>query len=152
MSSRQIIHWRRSAASSPTPWANRGILLRMDIARPLNLGNNVPKVGRPEGNTTAKALRRLRKDRPDRGTVLTSTNTRLDGISLWGISIYHESRQAKHARKPLFGETLWPKSILKLLLTRPCARGLRLSTWGNGFLCDRKRLSECLIPLTRQRK
>jgi hypothetical protein len=33
-----------------------------------DLGNNVPKVkgqGRPEGNTAAKALRRLRKDRPD---------------------------------------------------------------------------------------
>lgn len=31
----------------------------------LNLGNNVPEVGRPEGNTEAKALRRLRKYRPD---------------------------------------------------------------------------------------
>lgn len=30
-----------------------------------DLGNNVPKVGRPEGNSQAKALRRLRKDRPD---------------------------------------------------------------------------------------
>lgn len=30
-----------------------------------DIGNNVPKVSRPEGNTSAKALRRLRKDRPD---------------------------------------------------------------------------------------
>lgn len=30
-----------------------------------DLGNNVPKVKRPEGNSEAKALRRLRKDRPD---------------------------------------------------------------------------------------
>jgi hypothetical protein len=31
-----------------------------------DLGNNVPEVvGRPEGNTVQKALRRLRKDRPD---------------------------------------------------------------------------------------
>lgn len=30
-----------------------------------DLGNNVPEVKRPEGNTEAKALRRLRKDRPD---------------------------------------------------------------------------------------
>lgn len=29
------------------------------------LGNNVPEAGRPEGNTAAKAIRRLRKDRPD---------------------------------------------------------------------------------------
>lgn len=30
-----------------------------------DLGNIVPEVGRPEGNTRAKALRRLRKDKPE---------------------------------------------------------------------------------------
>lgn len=33
--------------------------------RRTDLGNNVPEVGRPEGNSQAKALRRLRKDAPE---------------------------------------------------------------------------------------
>ena len=34
------------------------------VGRPTETRNNVPNKG-PEGNTSAKALRRLRKDRPD---------------------------------------------------------------------------------------
>jgi hypothetical protein len=36
-----------------------------DRGRPTVNGNNVPIFGRPEGNAQAKALRRLRSDRPD---------------------------------------------------------------------------------------
>jgi len=41
-----------------------------ETARPVgtnqhSAGNNVPSLGRPEGNTAAKAIRRLRKERPD---------------------------------------------------------------------------------------
>ena len=39
--------------------------VRMKQGERTDLGNNIPKVGRPEGTSEAKALLRLEKDRPD---------------------------------------------------------------------------------------
>lgn len=39
--------------------------LQRPTGRPKETGNNVPNIQRPPGNTAQKALRRLRKDRPD---------------------------------------------------------------------------------------